>query len=174
MIEKKEFEFRMKKIKLFVMDMDGTLTDGGLYSSDHEHMKRMSFRDGMGIILLVRAGILTALVTADDRPIAEAWQKKLGIHEIFCNCQDKSRVIKGLKEKYSLEFDEIAFMGDDVNDLHAMNLVGLSLCPSDAHPEIQKICNSISPFQGGHGAIRGFCDELLTFQRKPINLPEPW
>jgi 3-deoxy-D-manno-octulosonate 8-phosphate phosphatase (KDO 8-P phosphatase) len=174
MMDEKEFNLKMKKIKLFVTDMDGTLTDGGLYSSEHEHFKRMSFRDGMGIILLVRAGILTALVTADDRPIAERWQKKLGIHELFCNCQDKSRVIKALKEQYSLDFDEIAFMGDDVNDLHSLNLVGLSLCPSDAHPEIRKICSFISPFQGGFGAIRDFCDRLLTAQNKPINLPEPW
>ncbi|MER3329809.1 MAG: HAD-IIIA family hydrolase, partial [Candidatus Kapaibacterium sp.] len=123
----------MEHVKLIIFDVDGTMTDGGMYySAEGDVMKKFNVKDGMGIVLLKKAGFKLAIMTSEDSPVAAARASKLGVDSTVLGCHNKTDAVKLLAEDMGLEMKEIAFMGDDVNDLHAMKLVGFSACPADA------------------------------------------
>lgn len=153
---------RLEKIKLLAMDIDGTLTDGGMYYTEAgDFMKRFYVRDGMGIDLLHKAGILTAFVTQEKNEIVIARAKKLNVSKVFLGCKKKDLAIKELADEFMLEIDEIAFIGDDVNDISALKTAGFSACPSDASPNVYPFVDYISSKQGGKGAVRELAEMIL-------------
>lgn len=166
---------KCKAIKLLAMDVDGTLTDGAVYYSSHgEELKRFSIRDGMGMVLLKLAGIEMAIITAEESNIVKARASKLNIRHLFMGIRNKKNVLEELKQKLNLGFDEIAFIGDDINDIQALKAAGLSLCPADSVAEVKGICDYICNNNGGNGAIREVAEMILNNQNKSISLPNNW
>ena len=166
---------KLRKIKLLAMDIDGTLTDASLYYSETgELLKRFSTRDGMGITLLHKGGIETAIVTSENSPIVTARAKKLNIKNVILGSHDKSNSLVELAGKLGIEIENIAFLGDDVNDYHALGIAGFSACPSDAVTKIQERVDYICKTAGGHGAAREVAEMILLSQDKSIILNENW
>ncbi|MCX6139962.1 MAG: HAD-IIIA family hydrolase [Candidatus Kapabacteria bacterium] len=166
---------RAQRIKLVVMDVDGTLTDGAMYFSERgEELKRFSTRDGMGVTLLHRAGLQTAIITSENSPIVVRRAEKLRITEVILGSRDKTTTLQELARRLALSPEDIAYIGDDVNDLNVMRICGLTACPSDAVAAIQETAHITCASQGGNGAVREFAEFILVAQSKPITLPEQW
>ncbi len=168
-------EDRAREIRLVVMDVDGTLTDGAMYFGPAgEELKRFSTRDGMGVTLLHRAGIATAIITSEQSPIVSARAAKLKISDVLLGSHDKTTTLHELARRKGLEPRHIAYIGDDVNDLHVMRVCGLTACPSDAVRSIREVAHLICAHPGGNGAVREFAEFILHAQGLPITLPEQW
>ena len=166
---------RIKKIKVLVMDVDGTLTNSTVYySRNGEEMKRFSLRDGMGIELLHKAGIKTAILTSENSPIIISRATKLKIGSVMLGSRNKKHSLEEYAHNSKLSLDEIAYAGDDVNDLQAMSIAGLAACPNDAVNSIKEVAHLILNKNGGYGAVRELAELILTTQNKPITLPESW
>lgn len=151
-----------KYIKLFAMDVDGVLTDGGMYYSEQgEVLKKFNTRDGMGIELLRKNDIIPAIITQEESKIVLKRAEKLKVQEVYIGVKDKLRVIKDIAQKYNLKLDEIAYIGDDVNDLPVLREVGLSFAPSDAAPEVKEAVQRLLSRKGGEGAVREAIELLI-------------
>ncbi|MCC6845841.1 MAG: HAD hydrolase family protein [Bacteroidetes bacterium] len=173
--EKKNLHDKLRHIEAVVMDVDGTMTDGAMYfGANGEVMKRFSVRDGMGITLLQRAGIRTAIVTSENSPIVISRAAKLKIERVVLGSRNKKRAIIELSEQLGTILGNIAYIGDDVNDADPMRLCGVSACPSDAVATIRDIADFICTSEGGKGAVREFAEAILIAQGKSITLPESW
>lgn len=148
----------MKKIKLLVMDVDGTLTDGHIYmSASGEAMKAFSCKDGYGIThILPQTGVVPVILTARQSLIVANRAKELGITEVHQGVHDKLPMIKQLAEMYGATAEEVAYIGDDLNDLECICWCGLTGCPQDSVPGIKERVNYICPSDGGRGAVREF------------------
>jgi N-acylneuraminate cytidylyltransferase len=154
---------RAAKAKLLVCDVDGTLTDGGMfYSPDGELLKQFNTRDAKGLELVRLAGLKVAILTSENSPIVTARARKLGIEECHIGIKDKTPALESLRERLGLAFDEIAYIGDDVNDLDCLRKVGFPACPSDAMRVVRDCALYVSEFQGGRGAVRDICETLLA------------
>ena len=151
------------KIKVFVMDVDGTLTDGKLYvSADGELVKSFNIKDGCGISeILPSYGVCTAIITGKNTKIVQNRAVELQIPYVYQGIKNKKNAIKELSEKLHLKKEEIAYIGDDINDIPAMELCGILGCPNDAVSEVKKRCHFISEKNGGEGAIRDFIEWLV-------------
>ncbi len=166
---------RIKKIKVLVMDVDGTLTNSTVYySRNGEEMKRFSLRDGMGIELLHKAGLRTAILTSENSPIVISRATKLKIGSVMLGSRNKKHSLEEFAKNCKLSLDEIAYAGDDVNDLQAMTIAGLAVCPNDAVQSIKDVAHLILNKNGGYGAVRELAELILSTQNKPITLPESW
>jgi len=166
---------RLSAIKLLAMDVDGTLTDGAMYySPGGDAMKRFSTRDGMGITLLHRAGIQTAIITSEETPIVQARAHKLKINHVILGSHAKHTALKRLADKFNIQLSEIAFIGDDVNDYYAMKISGCAVCPNDAVAHIKSIAHYVCTVNGGNGAVRELAEMILLSQNEAITLPEDW
>jgi 3-deoxy-D-manno-octulosonate 8-phosphate phosphatase (KDO 8-P phosphatase) len=152
-----------RQIKAIALDVDGTLTDGGLWwGVSGEETKRFSYADVMGVSLARRAGFLIALISGEDSPLVDRYAAKLLLKDITQGCRDKAAALRALAKNNGLALAEICFMGDDVNDLPAMQIVGLAAAPADARPEVLAAAAFISTRPGGHGAVRELVDALLA------------
>lgn len=166
---------KLQKIKLIVSDVDGTLTDGGMYySAEGDKFKRFNVKDGMGVTLLKKAGFKVVFLTSENTPIVESRANKLEVDKLILHSHNKTQNIKDLAFEFDLELDNIAFIGDDVNDLQAMKIVGFTSCPADAHYLIKKQVDYICDNSGGHGAFRELADLILTTNDKQDYLEENW
>lgn len=154
-----------KQVKLFLMDCDGTLTDGGMfYTSDGDVMKEFNTRDGRGISLLKGNGVLTGIITGENSEIVRRRGEKLGVDEIWLGVQDKVGVVREICEKYDIDVSEVAYIGDDLNDIEVMNAVGIAICPADAVPQVKEIAVYVTAQPGGHGAVREAVDYILDYK----------
>lgn len=166
---------KLRQVEVLVMDVDGTLTDGAMYfGAEGEVMKRFSTRDGMGITLLHRAGIRTAIITSENTPIVVARAAKLKIDHVILGSRNKKHSLIELAGKLGTNFVRMAYIGDDINDADPMKMCGVSACPSDATASIAAIAHFKSSYTGGNGAVREFAEAILVAQEKPIVLPEEW
>lgn len=164
---------KLRKIRLIIMDVDGTLTDGAMYySAEGEAMKRFSTRDGMGLTLLHRADIQTAIMTSENSAIAAKRAQKLQVSHVVLNARNKKQELLILSQKLSVNLDEIGYIGDDVNDENPMRMCGFSATPSDGVEFIRNIADYVCTNSGGNGAVREFAELVLKAQDKPISLPE--
>lgn len=153
----------INKIRAFVMDVDGTMTDGKIYIGENgELMKAFSVKDGQGIALLREAGIKTAIVTARSSGIVQKRADELKIDVVLQGIKDKADAINILCKQFSITVEEIAYIGDDLPDLSAIKLSGLSFCPSDAVDDVKKEVTYIVKSKGGEGAIRDAVNILLS------------
>ena len=151
-----------REIKLFAMDVDGVLTDGGMYySKEGEVLKKFNTKDGMGIELLRKNNIIPVIITKEDSEIILRRAEKLKIKEVYIGIKDKLKIIEKLAKKYKINFQNIAYIGDDINDLPVLKKVGLSFTPNDAISKIKEIVDCITLKKGGEGALReaiDFCE----------------
>ncbi len=157
----------MKKIKFLVMDVDGTLTDGKIYmGNDGEMMKAFDIKDGCGIHdLLIPSGIVPVILTGRGSSILLNRCKELGIRHVFQNVQNKQVILKKFVENEGNTLADVAYIGDDINDLLCMKLVkvnqGIVGCPFDAVDEVKQLSDFVSAKRGGDGAVREFIDYLV-------------
>lgn len=166
-----DIENKFGEIKLLAMDVDGTMTDGAMYFNEHgEAIKRFCAEDGMGIKLLHQSGIKTAIITSVDSKIAETRAKKLGMNFIKLDRFDKDKAIKEISEESGIPIENIAFAGDDVNDIGAMKLVPLACAPANATAPTKENADYICEKAGGYGAIREIAEAILSKQGKPLVL----
>lgn len=151
----------LAKIKLVVLDVDGTLTDGGVYiDSNGVELKKFNIKDGAGIVLAKQIGIEFMILTGRKSNSVEHRAIELKIKYVFQGVADKRTFLKKILIEQGFSPENVAYMGDDINDLDCMRFVGFSACPADAVKAVHDQCDFISHFNGGQGAVREFCDYL--------------
>ncbi|MDR1514956.1 MAG: HAD-IIIA family hydrolase [Synergistaceae bacterium] len=142
-------------IRLVAMDVDGTLTDGGIYMDGEGHeMKRFDVKDGTGIVLLKRASINTAFISGRFSKPTEQRAKDLGVTYVVNGTSDKLGDLGAMARELGLDASEVAFIGDDVQDIECMKWAGLGIAVADAHEDALSAADWISSRAGGHGAVR--------------------
>jgi len=152
----------LSNIKMFLTDCDGCLTDGGMYySEDGNELKRFQAKDGYGLRMIKENGILTGMITGEDRRLNERRAEKLDLDIFYGGCKDKANLLGDLCNKYNVKPSEVVYVGDDLNDYEIMKMVGIACCPANAIQQIREIADYISPMNGGDGAIRDIIDWLL-------------
>ena len=153
---------RIKKIKLIATDVDGVLTDGGMYySSKGDVLKKFHARDGMAVSILKKNTIPTVIITKEKNQIVKKWSSKMNIDKLFDGVKNKEEVVSKLCKSYGLSENNIAYIGDDVNDLEILKRIGFSVTPKDGNIEVKKIVDYICKRGGGEGVLREICD-LVT------------
>jgi 3-deoxy-D-manno-octulosonate 8-phosphate phosphatase (KDO 8-P phosphatase) len=154
---------RLAALRALVLDVDGVLTDGGLYYAESgDELKRFDVRDGQGLVRLGESGILVALVTRKTSRLVSRRARDLGITELHQNATDKRAVVETLLARHRIAPADACFVGDDVNDLPAMSLVGVSAAPADAVPQVRAAATIVTKSLAGHGAVRELCDRILA------------
>lgn len=158
---------KLQKIKLVVFDVDGTLSDCGIYlDCEHNELKKFNCKDGMGISLLHKAGISVALLTGRNSPLTARRAQELHIEHVIQGQMDKEAALLNLLHELKLEPENLAAMGDDVNDLPLFNNASVSACPQDAYHYMKSVASIVLTQEGGKGAAREFCDLILMAQGK--------
>lgn len=157
-----------KAIRLLATDVDGVLTDAGMYYSEGgDEWKKFNTRDGMGIKLLQRAGLLTAVITQERTKLVARRAEKLAIPEVHQGAHDKLAVLRDILGRHGLELSQVAYIGDDVNDLETLRAVGFSAAPADAVSDVRKAVHYVCRKKGGEGAVREVADLILAAQPRP-------
>lgn len=152
-----------KELRLFATDVDGVLTDAGMYYGESgEEFKKFHTRDGMGIKLLQAQGFITAIITMENTKIVARRGKKLGIPEVFQGAKDKVAILRHLSEKYGIPFAQMAYIGDDVNDVEALKSVGYAAAPADCVEQVRQVVHYVCKKNGGEGAVREVIDRILS------------
>jgi 3-deoxy-D-manno-octulosonate 8-phosphate phosphatase (KDO 8-P phosphatase) len=152
----------MRHLKAIVLDVDGVLTDGGVWwGPNGEEWKRFCFADIMGVSLAMKSGLIVALISGEDSPLVDRFAVKMGITDVEKNCKDKARALRSFAERRGLALGDVTFMGDDVNDLEAMGLAGLAAAPGNAVAQVLDRAGFVSTKHGGHGAVRELVDSVL-------------
>jgi 3-deoxy-D-manno-octulosonate 8-phosphate phosphatase (KDO 8-P phosphatase) len=149
------------RIKLLATDVDGVLTDGGMYFGvDGQMMKRFCVKDGQGMALLRDAGVRLAFITADTSEICRARGEKLRVHDVCIGVRDKAQALGEIMAREGLTKDEVVYMGDDLPDLCLLPLVGAFAAPADAAGEVVAAAHYVTKNRGGYGAMREVCDAI--------------
>lgn len=152
----------MGAIRALALDVDGVLTDGGVWwGPNGEEWKRFSFADVMGVSLARKAGLIVALISGEDSPLVDRFAAKLGITDVAKNCKDKAAALRAFAQRHELSLDQICFMGDDVNDLSAIEIAGMSAAPADARQAVIRKVHFVASRNGGFGAVRELVDLIL-------------
>ena len=162
---------RAKGVRIVFFDVDGVLTDGGLYlSAQGETLKRFNTLDGHGIRLLQKAGVVPAVITGRDSPALRLRLEALGITNAHFGTEDKRSAAEKTLEALCLSWSDAAAMGDDWPDLPVMRRCAFSTAPPHAHAEVKAIAHHLTKAAAGHGAVRELCDLLLTATGHYANL----
>ena len=157
-----------KKIKIVLTDVDGVLTDGGMYySGDGDIMKKFHARDGMGISLLRNNDIPTVIITKEKTKMVKQWAKKMKV-TLFDGVLYKEDILTKICSQYQVSSSEIAYIGDDINDVNLLKLVGLGVVPKDGNQIAKKSSNYISKTIGGKGVLREVAELILLSKKIPI------
>jgi 3-deoxy-D-manno-octulosonate 8-phosphate phosphatase (KDO 8-P phosphatase) len=160
--KKKSLVARARRIRMVLLDVDGVLTDGGLYySADGQELKRFHAHDGYGIARGRRAGLTFGIISGRTTPIVSARARVLDIEDVIQGTEDKVSALRGLQARHDLRDDEFAFIGDDLFDIPLLKLVGLSAAPRNALAEVKKHVDYVTKTLGGYGAVREFIDLIL-------------
>lgn len=150
------------KVKMFLTDCDGCLTDGGMYYSENgNELKKFNTKDGMGFTLLKERGIITGIITGEDTKLVERRAAKLKIDELHQGVKDKLGVVRQLAKKYDISLAEIAYIGDDINDIEVLENVGVPCTVNNASESIKSRARYISILNGGEGAVREIIEKIL-------------
>lgn len=153
---------RLKKIKLLLLDVDGVLTDGGItYTDAGEQIKQFNAKDGLGIRLLMNAGIQVGIITGRKSGALVHRCRDLGLTLIFDGIKNKADALREIADQTRIGYDETAFMGDDLIDLPAMKRVGICFCPADAAADVKSRADFVTGSCGGTGAVREICEKIL-------------
>jgi 3-deoxy-D-manno-octulosonate 8-phosphate phosphatase (KDO 8-P phosphatase) len=158
---------RAQAIRMLALDVDGTMTDGTIYiGPQSEAMKGFSVRDGLGLALLRQAGLKIAIVTARQSSIVQVRAAELRFDAVKQSAGDKAAALHQLARDFELKPDQIAYMGDDWNDLPALSIAGLAAAPADATDPVLRAAHWVSRRPAGHGAVRELAEWLLECQGK--------
>jgi len=154
---------KLKDIKLLILDVDGVMTDGGMYWTESgDQIKKFNTKDGLGIIGLTKKGFKVGIISSGFTKImVQKRAELLGISHCYVGQQAKMEILKSWCDELGIEMKHVAIIGDDVNDLEVMTHVGLAACPSDAVNEVKSVCSIILSTKGGEGCIREFIDAYL-------------
>lgn len=159
----------LRQIRLVATDVDGVLTDAGMYYSESgDEWKKFNTRDGMGIKLLQRAGLITAIVTQERTRLVARRAEKLAIPELHQGVMDKLPLIREMAARHGFSLSQVAYIGDDVNDLESLKAVGFSASPADGMPEIRRRVDYVCRKKGGEGAVRELADMILEAQGSSV------
>lgn len=151
-----------RHIKLVILDVDGVLTDGSIMLDNEENeFKSFHVRDGHGIKMLKKAGLIVAMVTGRHSQVVERRARELGITDVYQDCHDKMIPYRQLLEKYSVDSGKVAYIGDDIVDLPLLHRAGFSIAVADAAEEAKDAAMMITKSTGGRGAVREVSDFLL-------------
>tara|TARA_R110002073_G_scaffold72537_1_gene177602 strand:- start:627541 stop:628065 length:525 start_codon:yes stop_codon:yes gene_type:complete len=152
----------LNSIKLFITDIDGVWTDGGMYYDETgNEWKKFNTSDSAGVLFLKLLGIPTAIITGENTKIVKRRAEKLKIEDCFLGISDKVEIAQKLRDKYNLKWEEMAYIGDDINDIHLLKKVGLSACPYNAPDYIKNLVDWQLTKSGGEGAYREFVEKYL-------------
>lgn len=158
---------RARKVRCLVMDVDGVLTDGRMILDEHGgELKAFHSRDGIALALARRAGLKTAMVTGEQSPIAKTRGAKLGVDVVILGARRKGEVVDTLRAEFDLPAAAIAFIGDDLLDVPAMQRAGLAVTVADAPAEVKAIAHLVTRACGGRGAVRECVEVILRAQRR--------
>ena len=162
------YKATIEQIKVLISDVDGTLTDAGMYySADGEQLKKFNTRDAKGLELIRDLlGIRIVILTRENSAIVSARAKKLKIDDCYIGILDKPSFLKKFCEENNLSMSNIAYIGDDLNDLECMSEVGFPACPANAEKEIRKVSKYVAKEKGGEGAVREICNLMLEIMQK--------
>jgi 3-deoxy-D-manno-octulosonate 8-phosphate phosphatase (KDO 8-P phosphatase) len=167
-LDPQELWKRAQRISLVLTDCDGVLTDNGVYySADGEELKRFSVRDGMGVERLRINDVETAIMTQENSASVRKRAEKLKLRYLYCSVRDKQAHLAIVLNQSGLKLAHLAYIGDDVNDyeiIQTIGEVGLTACPQDAMPAVQRIVHYRCAAPGGHGAFRDFAEWLLRLR----------
>src|SRR5512134_423591 len=156
----------LSQIRLFATDVDGVLTDAGMYYAESgDEWKKFNTRDGMGIKLLQRAGIITAIVTQERTKLVARRAEKLTIPEVHQGVMNKLSLVREMAERHGISLDQVAYIGDDVNDLETLKAVGFSATPADGMPGVAAEVDYVCSKKGGEGAVREIIEMILHAQQ---------
>ena len=149
-------------IKLVLLDVDGTLTDGGIYRGNNgEELKRFNVKDGYAIVNAQKLGIEFGIITGRKSELVEIRSNELKIKYLYQGISEKTVILEEIMQKTGLKKEEIAYMGDDLNDILIMKQSGLTRAPKDAADEVIQIVDFVSGKNGGSGAVREFVEYIL-------------
>jgi len=161
----KERRARARAVELLVLDVDGVLTDGGLfYGPEGDTLKRFDAKDGHGLVLARHLGLRAAILTGRRSAMVEKRAAELGISPVCQGQRDKRTGLVALLEEARVPASRAGYVGDDLNDLPAMAQVCFTACPSDARPEVKAAAHFIARARGGYGAVREVIEEILKAQ----------
>lgn len=159
---KTDLSINIPTIKMFLTDCDGCLTDGGMYYSEKgDELKKFNTRDGMGFKILKEKGIITGIVTGEKVDLNRRRADKLKIDELIDGCSDKVAAINILCKKYNIKLENVAYIGDDINDLEVIKKVGFGCAPADAVKKIKEVAQFVTKAKGGEGVIREIVEMLM-------------
>ena len=162
---------KARRIQLVLTDVDGVLTDGGVYYGETgEVLKRFNIRDGMGVERLRQVGVETGIVTGEMSPSVARRAEKLRITELHLGIKDKATLLAGILTRLDLQADEVAFIGDDTNDVEILGLVGLAACPGDATEFARRAAHYHCTAAGGHGCFRELAELIIASQQPLVEL----
>lgn len=151
-----------KNIKLFITDIDGVWTDGGMYyDQTGNEWKKFNTSDSAGVLFLRLLNIPVAIITGENTEIVKRRAQKLKIEDLFLGIKDKVNIAQQLCDKYEITFENIAYIGDDINDILLLRKVGLSASPENAPEYVKKEADWVIPVKGGDGAFRAFVEQYL-------------
>ena len=156
---------RAARVRLFLFDVDGTLTDGRLFLGDNgAEFKCFDARDGQGVVMLMAAGIEVGIITGRRSQVVAERMSALGIRHIHQGQSDKTEALARIQLATGLADGQLAYMGDDLPDAPVLARVGLALTPEDAHPQVRRLAHWVVPHRGGAGAARAGCELVLAAQ----------
>lgn len=157
-----DLEYKASKIKAVVFDVDGVLTDGSLtFDEDGKEYKTFNAKDGQGIVMLNKAGFVTAIITARENGTVRHRFKNLGMTKLYEGQKNKATALEDFMKEFNLNLEEIAYMGDDMPDICILAQVGLPCTPADGVDDVKAHAAFISSKNGGRGAVREMCDFIL-------------
>jgi len=155
----------LSRIRAIALDVDGVLTDGGFWwGPNGEEFKRFSFGDVMGLSLARRAGFVLALISGEDSPLVDRYAEKMLIRHVVKGCRDKAGALRELSSRTEIALEQFCYMGDDINDIPAMRIAGVSFAPASANALVVEHAQFVTENPGGNGAVREMVDALLAAQ----------
>lgn len=161
--DESDYDSALKKVKCVLTDSDGVLTDGGMYYSEHgDELKKFNTKDGMGFKLLREAGIITGIITGENIELVRRRAQKMKVNEVYLGIQDKMKILNEISTKYNLKYEEIAYIGDDINDLEVIKTVGLGCTVNDGMQCVKDVAKIITKSKGGEGAVREVVETILN------------
>jgi 3-deoxy-D-manno-octulosonate 8-phosphate phosphatase (KDO 8-P phosphatase) len=156
---------KLRRIRMLLLDVDGVMTDGGLYySADGVEMKRFHAHDGYGIVLARRHGLKLGIISGRSTPAVDARAAALKIEDVIQGTEDKVTAMRSLQQKYGFADEEFAFVGDELFDIPLLQTVGFAAAPRNARPEVKKVVDYVTAVCGGDGAVREVVELILSAQ----------
>lgn len=163
-----ELQTRLTRVKLLAIDVDGVLTDGGLYYTESgEEFKKFNIKDGLGLRRVLEAGIEVAFISANHSRSTLHRAKKLGIVHALIGISNKLDALQNLCRTLNVPLDQIAYIGDDLVDLPILEMVGVPIAVADAVTAVQEVAVYVTQKSGGNGAVREVCDRLVPYKNHP-------